>query len=534
MAEGAVHAQTRQTNRPNERRENFQKRKLETVVLKIKGSGREFTGLVPENAGVNERIERIVKQNGGEIKKKYYDEMGTHQITEISIGDQLLTKIHWGIEGGKIPIAVDKEGNIKGFLNGEEIKSTKIDLWEEESTMDPKRIKDLKGNMRKVEGAHATPREEKPDLKNNEIILFDKETGELSPFSENTKVESFDWDIKVEKLFIPQVLPVEKIYSHRMFDGFSSEMQGNFYYTYIEIMDSKESLTDRVTVIPLASQKFDGHPLSNAEPAIQEYPKPCAGETFFHDHKTDIQPSSMTRPAEFTGEHPPARKIVFREVPYTYATTKIKSIGGVKTGPLKIKSERQEKREISFCRQQPKIDKPQLAEKLKTKYVAVKEIYIEREPVKDTEYGKKDARLMEKIGAAKMKKKKRKRIDPKINAETRKFKIKVRKMLKNKTQKKKADNKMSVPEARKKERMKKLIPQSKNEVVKREKRKCAKKPLMDKQKIKKKKKAKAPGPKDEIKRGFKKPVKKTEKARRLRRLLERKKKIEKYLLTGYF
>lgn len=542
MAEIQFHAQAKQTNRPDERRGEFQKRKLETAILRIRGSGREFTGLVPEDAGINKRIETIVKQNGGKIKKRYHEEMSTWEITEIRIGDQLLTKnsevgIHWGIDGGKIPIMVDKNNKIRGFLNGEEVKSKEISVWSECSTADPKSIEELQGNRREVAGAHVASREKDPDLKNSEIILFDRETGELTPFSEHNGAESFDWDIKMEKLLMPQTLPTEKHYSHKMFDGFSPEMSGGgFYHTYIEIMDSKESLTDRITVIPLARPEFDGYPTRNAESVAQECPERCAGETFFHDHKTDIRPSTDTRPMEFTSEQASAQKVVSKEMPYNCVIIKRKSNGEVKTRPFGIKSECQEKREMAFYRHHPKMDKPYLVERLKILPAAVEVITVERKPVKNQKHGKREAFITEK---KKKSKKKKKKMGPRIDAEIRKLKMKIKNILKNKKQKKKkkADNKIPVPEIGKKERTGKTAKlKTKHEIAKRGKK--PKKELGTARR-KTKKKTKALYINSEKKREFKnfgkRTGKKSERARRLRKLLERKKKkIKKYLVTGYF
>lgn len=255
-----IHAQTRNTNRPELKRKEFQSKKLVTQVLRIKGSGKEFSALVPGNASVDEAIEAIARQNNGNVKKKYYKEMNAYEIIEISIGDQLITKdktggIHWFIDDNKIPIAVDDKGNIEGFLNGKEAKVGRnvISIGLESSTADPKRIDELKGIRRSVEGAHTGERDKEPDLKHNEIILFDKETGELSPMCPCQEAESFDYrEISMERIFVSEISAVENKQNpvlEKCFDERLEKGMGEVFYSYIEIIDAKDSIIDRITVV---------------------------------------------------------------------------------------------------------------------------------------------------------------------------------------------------------------------------------------------------------------------------------------------
>ena len=461
MAEVQLHAQSKQTNRPEEKRREFQGRKLETAILKIKGSGKEFSGLVPEGAGINKRIELIAKQNGGRIKKKYHEEMGAWEITEIKIGDQLITKdkdagIHWFIDDNKIPIAIDKKGNIKGFLNGEEARGRVISLGREDNTADPKNLKELN----KVESAHAGEREKDPDLK-DDILLFDKETGEITPMSEYEGAESFEWEISREKLLIQQMPAVEKTYSHSMFDGFSPEMGGGeFYYSYIEIMDSKEDIADRVIISPRIQQEFDGRPIQNE--IVQKNREYNAGETNdapSSDYKDDFLQDNAIRPVE--SERLPDQKHLVSGMPRVFIMER-KSYGQKEFKPHGIKMERLEKRKRQPFHYPPKIG--QNEERPVIMKYKIQEIPVEKEPTRQKmKYKKPNNRILKKKNNPKKRKKKKHReLLKKTKTKLKKIMNKVREILKKKKTKKikNLNKKILIPEIKKKKRK----PELKNNV----------------------------------------------------------------------
>jgi len=501
MAGGQFHAQVREINRPENKRKGFQDKKMETAVLRIKGSGKEFTGLVPEDAKINERIELIVKQNGGEIKKKYHDKMKTHEITEISIEDQLLTKIHWGIEGGKIPIAVDEEGNILGFLNGEEIKSKKIEVWKEESTLDPKHIEELWGNRRRVEGAHAGEREKEPDLKQNEIILFDKETGELTPMCPCREAESFDYrEVSMERIFVSEISVVENK-QNPVFENRSDEGMGEIFYSYIEIIDAKEDIIERVSVVSEPVEM----PMAEAVGVVEQ---PVSADEGFSSPVTETEYTAQPIMIEPIPQAPKTRDLPPTPPDYFQNKQAVKKPEEIKL--QKIKTVKQK-----LFRYPPKIEKIEIAEVKRTERYSVPAPVVE---VPKTEIKVRKAehkpeckrkRLLKKKVSKKRKRKRRKVIElaKKTSVKIKKIKAKIQKFIREKKKKRIKTKPRAKPVPKKKAK-----PKPKVKPVKRKK----KKPKIKSQAKTKMKKQKNKKPKKKKNLRLEKPWKEVEKERNKR------------------
>ena len=421
-----IHAQTRNTNRLDEKR--FRGKRLVTQVLKIKGSGKEFSALVPENASVDEAIEAIARQNDGKVEKRYYREMGAYEITEIRIGDQLITKdktggIHWFIDDNKIPIAVDGEGNIEGFLNGEEAKVGRnvISIGLESSTADPKSIEELQGNMRRVESAHAGEREKDPDLKDSEIILFDKETGELTPMCPCQEAESFDYsEISMEKIFVSEISAVEN--KNPVFENCPEKGMGEIFYSYIEIIDAKESIVDRVTLVsepvemPVAASV-------GAEQVIEQ----TTNEEFstsVSDAEYIVQPI-MVDPAPAT---PKPRDSLLRSPDYFQDKPMIKK--HEETKGQKIRIER-----TKLFRYPPKIEKIEITEVKKTETYSKCATAVEM-PAKEFKVQRLDGRFKTRSktkrtpGKKKRKRRKVAEITKKTSVKIKKVKAEIEKLIK--------------------------------------------------------------------------------------------------------
>lgn len=515
-----IHAQGRNTNRPEQKRKEFQGKKLETAVLKIKGSGKEFTGFVPEDAGVDERIERIAKQNGGVVKKKYYPEMKTYEITEIRIGNQLIAKneeagIHWGIEGEKIPLAVDDDGNITGFLNGKEIKSREISVWSEKSTLDPKNLKDLKGDKQKVESAHAAGREKDPDLKKSEVVLFDKETGELSPMQQARDAESFDYgEISMEKIFISEISAVEngqRSFFENNFDRLQDKGIGETFYSYIEIVDAKENIADRVIV---ANETMEMAPATaiDIETSEQIPDIPQVDENIRISSVEPVHPLA----SDYIADVPKPRRSRL-SVPPDYFQFKPRTDEKPKV-VIRVKKDVARKTDFRYP---PKTEKPEIVKIKKTEAIPIP-VPVREIPVKLPKISKiKPSEKIRKIKTKKKTKKRKKRRG--VRKTSRKIKLKIKKM-KNK-----------IEEIVKEKKSKKIRPSIKKKIKTDGKKKKAKlKPRTKTKKHKKNRKLKTKATKTKkniTKKRFRKPKKSSRKKKKIKN--KDKRKMEKYLLTSY-
>lgn len=174
------------------------------IEAKVSVAGRAFCTLIREGASVNELIEKVAKENGGWVEKKYYPEFKTWEITKVQIGDVLLVKgkeggIHFGLGTSGIPLASAGEQII--FPNAEELRVGKdtstIGLWLTPANFDPSKVGDLNpiyssnGGIRlsedarkKMEESHGGMRSEKLLLDGN-LLVLDRETGEIRTASEH-------------------------------------------------------------------------------------------------------------------------------------------------------------------------------------------------------------------------------------------------------------------------------------------------------------------------------------------------------------
>ncbi len=174
------------------------------IEARVSVEGRVFRTLIREGATVNELIEKVAKENGGWVKKKYYPELKTWEIIRVQIGDILLVKgkeegIHFGLGTSGIPMASAGEQIV--FPNAEELRvgkeTSNIGLWMTSANFDPGRVADLNqiysstGGIRlsddarkKLEESHGGVRSEKLLLHDN-LLVLDKESGEIRTASEH-------------------------------------------------------------------------------------------------------------------------------------------------------------------------------------------------------------------------------------------------------------------------------------------------------------------------------------------------------------
>jgi len=444
---GQIHAQTRESNRSDEKRK-FQGKQLVTRKLKIKGSGKEFTGLIPGNVGVEKAIEMIAEQNGGEVKKKYYEEMGAYEITEIRIDDQLITKdksggIHWFIDDNKIPVAVDNEGRI-AFLNGEEVSINNneiISIGLESSTADPKTLKDLRGDRQKIESAHATTRDKEVDIENSEIILFDKETGELTPMCTCQEAESFDYgEISMEKIFVSQITAVENN-TMPVFET-NDKGFGEVFFSYIEIVDAKENILDRIGFVAEPVEEIVRQEVVSVESAVEQTSSPSA-ESF----SSPITNMNYTSQADVTTEvyTIPKRKDILPLPQQYFKIPKAENIKPAKEKP---------KKKLKLINYSPKIEKIEKQEVKAERYpprIETQKIEVIRQKIK---YEKQEIKPKKAKTKIKRKRKKRRVIEivRKTTSKIKKIKQKIQKLIEQKELKRKkiVQKKIKVETTRKK------------------------------------------------------------------------------------
>jgi len=172
--------------------------------------GRTFTTSIREGATTNELIEKVARENGGEVTKKYYPELKTWEITSVRIGDAVLVKssesgIHFSLGEAGIPMAVNKKQVIM-FLNAEELRigwnTRNIALWTTSANFDPGNIADIdrmyssrggavlsKDARDEISKAHGGVRSGNGVLLEENILVLNKDTGEILTVSQHAARE---------------------------------------------------------------------------------------------------------------------------------------------------------------------------------------------------------------------------------------------------------------------------------------------------------------------------------------------------------
>jgi hypothetical protein len=162
--------------------------------------GRTFTTDIREGATTNELIEKVARENGGEVSKRYYPEFKTWEIVSVRIGDMALVKssesgIHFSLGEAGIPMAMTQEQGIV-FPNAEELRigrnTRNIALWTTSANFDPGNIADIdrmyssrggavlsKDARDEVSKAHGGVRSGNGILLEENILVLNKDTGEI-------------------------------------------------------------------------------------------------------------------------------------------------------------------------------------------------------------------------------------------------------------------------------------------------------------------------------------------------------------------
>ncbi len=180
------------------------------VEASVSMLGRTFTTAIREGATTNDLIEKVARENGGEVTKKYYPEFKTWEITSVRIGDAVLVKssesgIHFSLGEAGIPMAVtEKQGIV--FPNAEELRigrnTRNIALWTTSANFDPGNIADIdrmyssrggavlsKDARDELSKAHGGVRSGNGVLLEENILVLNKDTGEILTVSQHAARE---------------------------------------------------------------------------------------------------------------------------------------------------------------------------------------------------------------------------------------------------------------------------------------------------------------------------------------------------------
>ncbi|MFH0884795.1 MAG: hypothetical protein V1861_03730 [Candidatus Micrarchaeota archaeon] len=172
--------------------------------------GRTFTTTIHEGATTNELIEKVARENGGDVTRRYYPEFKTWEIVSVRIGDSALVKssesgIHFSLGSAGIPMALTQEQGIV-FPNAEELRigrnTRNIALWTTSANFDPGSIGDLdrmysgrggvalsKDARDEISKAHGGIRSGNGILLEENILVLNKDTGEILTVSQHAAKE---------------------------------------------------------------------------------------------------------------------------------------------------------------------------------------------------------------------------------------------------------------------------------------------------------------------------------------------------------
>lgn len=181
-------------------------RQVNVVEASVTMLGRTFTTTIREGATTNDLIEKVARENGGEVAKRYYPEFKTWEITSVRIGDAILMKssesgIHFSLGEAGIPMAVTENQGIV-FPNADELRigrnTSNIALWTTSANFDPGNVGDLdrmykgSGGVRlsqdardEISKAHGGVRSGNGILLEENILVLNKDTGEVLTASQH-------------------------------------------------------------------------------------------------------------------------------------------------------------------------------------------------------------------------------------------------------------------------------------------------------------------------------------------------------------
>ncbi len=559
MAEVQFHAQSRQTNRPEQKKKGFEGRKelvIKTIVLgKVRASI-----LAPDDIKVEEWTERAMLENGGGIAKQWDSKLGKWWVVAMIVDGECLAKeglreddknIEWKMSDKDKKIVIEHSKKSKGgpeftigengvpvvvkgneliFPSGDEMKTqgiTELYYKEVNSTVDPGTPADfLKASKKEqMEGCHASTREKDVEVNGYELQVGDKETGEIMPIGEYQKIESFVYDdINLENVMKHELKFMENRVSPVLFHNeavqFSSTCEVS--YLHIKIIESKENIFDHVEFISnLPETSISVIPIASPGSAVsQTSDNGTVNSNPMHETSFEQPNYEMNRNADVV------------KMPISSGYNKIqlpeqnrKEINEQKNP----KVEKRKKEKLVFLPYRPKAEKTHIIEKPvkedNFRYRLPKTDFSKIELPKQKH--KRQATKLPKIKTTKPKPKKRKRKKKgakekikKIIKKTRRTVLKIKELLKNK-RKKQIHKKAIIQKTGKKIHGRKKIPKPKITKKKQKKKnsKIRKKPEIRLQSEKKARTGKnKPNKKSKIK---KKPDRK-------------RKKMIKYLLTGYF
>ncbi|MCI0503636.1 hypothetical protein L0Y65_02885 [Candidatus Micrarchaeota archaeon] len=245
--------------------------------------GRSFRTTIHEGATTNELIEKVARENGGEVTKKFYPEFQTWEITSVRIGGVALMKssesgIHFSLGESGIPMAATKDSGIV-FPNGDELpigpNIRNIALWKTPASFDPGNLADLdrmygrQGGVKasrealdEISRAHGGGRSGKIVLENN-LLVLNKDTGEILSVSEHALKEHAPAGIMPEQVCIslPQYAscspaPLEpRGFVPPQFDGFASRLDAG--RLMVRTFDGSIAEVVRIQMNPFSQDKLD-------------------------------------------------------------------------------------------------------------------------------------------------------------------------------------------------------------------------------------------------------------------------------------
>jgi hypothetical protein len=318
-------------------------RRASLVEASVTMLGRSFRTTIHEGATTNELIEKVARENGGEVTKKYYPEFKTWEITAVRIGDAALVKssesgIHFSLGSHGIPIAIMPGSAGIGtdplvvFPNGDELKvgrgTSNFSLWTTSAPFDPQSIKDLdriydnrggvalsRDALDEISRAHGGGRSGKMALEINNILVLNKDTGEILTVSQHASQENppaaiahdaFSFSLPNYATCTP-ACQESRSYVLPQFDSF----RGRLNQLVIRTFDGSVADVVRIQMNPFSQDKLDAglaalpkeqkmipvpSPLSNTEPAVKSAPPAICMLKFGRENKRDDSGTSPSSP----------------------------------------------------------------------------------------------------------------------------------------------------------------------------------------------------------------------------------------------